>query len=884
MYRDIEIYGLIGDTQSLALVSMDGSIDYCTMPRMDSATIFAGILDDEKGGYFQICPSEEFKSQQNYIHNTNVLKTTFKTEKGKAELIDFMPVSDGKQNGDYHAIRRYLSVKSGTMSFELNFYPRPDYGRSKVNILYENNKIIADSKNDQFLLKCSGKDINWQSKSDGLTAGFSTEKNEGVSFDFSYDEIFPKISIEEDLDRTVRFWREWLKQSIKFDVLELGKHSDMLCRSLLVLKLLTFEPSGAIAAAATTSLPEAIGANRNWDYRFTWLRDASFTLKAFFALGHLREAERFIHFLQDTYRKYGGENLQIMYSLEGQSEIKEEILEHLKGYKNSSPVRIGNEASEQNQWDVYGEVMDSALRLSDYAGRIDEDLWPFFKDVCELAIKNYKEPDSGIWEMRTGPQHYVYSKLMCWVAVDRGIKIAQRYGFDAPIEKWKEQRRKIKELILNKGFDTELNSFVQYFDSKELDASLLLIGLMDFLPVKDKRIQGTIDACQKHLMRDGFAARYTAHDGLEGDEGAFVLCNFWLIELLARSERLEEAKQLLSNTLKASNHLGLFAEEFDVNSGKLLGNFPQAFSHIGFINAAVSITDLLERRKKRNICKSITEFFKRKVPAKTTLNYIEPENLKVNDNIAADLKKSLNKLQGGFFDVQESRVDYQAMKKSQSFDEYLKLAGQLQNFDLSSLQAEQDKKAFWINIYNILIIHAVCHFNLNKSVRQVTNFFGRVGYKIGSDFFSPNDIEHGILRANKPKPGKNKNRFSDSDHRIKFSLDQMDPRIHFAIVCAASSCPPIEFYDSDKIDQQLDIAGKSFLNRRGLTLDKKRSIIYLSQIFNWYAEDFGKSQKEQLENIVKFANDQDKAYILKNLDSLQIKFHPYDWNLNRTLR
>lgn len=884
MYRDIENYGLIGDTESLALISIDGSIDYCTMPQMDSATVFAGILDDQKGGYFQICPSEDFQSEQQYIHNTNVLKTTFETEQGTAELIDFMPVFDGKQNSDYHAIRRYLSVKSGEMSFELKLYPRPDYGRSKVNIRYEHNNIITESEKEQFLLRCSRKNINWQSESDGITTSFSIGKNEQASFDFTYDETFAEISIEEDLDRTVRFWREWLKQSIKFDVLELGKYSDMLCRSLLVLKLLTFEPSGAIAAAATTSLPEAIGANRNWDYRFTWLRDASFTLKAFFALGHLREAERFIHFLQNTYRKYGGKNLQIMYSLEGQSEIKEEILEHLQGYKRSSPVRIGNEAYKQNQWDIYGEVMDSALRLSDYAGRIDEDLWPFFRDVCELAIKNYNEPDSGIWEMRTRPQHFVYSKLMCWVALDRGIKIAQRYGFDGPVEKWKDERQKIKELILNKGFNTELNSFVQNFDSKELDASLLLIGLMDFLPVKDKRIQGTIDACQKHLMRDSFVARYTAEDGLEGDEGAFVLCNFWLIELLARSNRFDEAKRLLSNTLKASNHLGLFAEEYDVNSNKLLGNFPQAFSHIGFINAAVSITDLLERRQKRSILKLIIDFLKRKVPAKITLNYIEPEESKVSHNIAADLKKALNKLQGGFFDVQESRVDYQAMKKSQSFDDYLKLAGQLQNFDLSSLQTEQDKKAFWINIYNILIIHAVCHFNLNKSVRQVTNFFGRVGYKIGSDFFSPNDIEHGILRANKPKPSNNKNRFTDSDHRINFSLDQLDYRIHFAIVCAASSCPPIEFYDSDKIDEQLDIAGKSFLNRRGLTFDKKRSIIYLSHIFNWYAEDFGKSKKERLENIVKFANDEDREYILKNLDSLQVKYHPYDWNLNRTLR
>lgn len=883
VYKNIGSYGLIGDMHSVALVSGDGSIDYCAMPHIDSPTVFAALLDDRKGGRFGIAPDAEFESSQQYVTNTNILKIDFETKTGRAELVDFMPAFENqRENEKHHSINRLLRLVSGSMDFELVFDPRPDYARTEPEIKFEGSKIFVESQDHRFILNSSGVKIDWSRKSNGLLGNLTLKEGQQAALSFSYDREPPQGSVESQIELVTDYWRQWLNESVGDKIDNLGEYAAMACRSLLVLKLLTFEPTGAIAAAATTSLPEAIGAERNWDYRFTWLRDASLTLKAFFSLGHIKEVERFIHFLHETYRRYGGRKLQIMYSLEGESDITEKTLDHLEGYEDSRPVRIGNEAYKQNQWDIYGEVMDSALRLSDYAGRIDEDLWPFFRDICDLAIENYADPDSGIWEVRSGDRHFVYSKVMCWVAIDRGIKIAKRYGFEAPMQRWQDARRQIKKRILDKGYVEEINSLVQYFGSRRLDASLLLIGLMDFLSVDDKRIQGTIAACQNELMRGDFLARYNSADGLQGEEGAFILCNFWLIEMLARSGRQEQARRLLLKTAEAGNHLGLFAEEYDTKNGRPLGNFPQAFSHIGFINAAVSLTSLHNKRKK-HYYKWIIDFFRRKAPFRVTLNHLVAEKRQVTGDVAAKLKKSLNELQGAFFDIERSRVDYGAMKKSQSFRRYVELTGQLKYFDPSTLETDAEKKAFWINIYNILVIHAVCHYNVNKSVRQVSRFFSRIGYDIGGFFFSADDVEHGILRANSPKPGKTEKRFKETGPRAGLSVNRLDFRIHFALVCAASSCPPIEFYDPKRIDRQLDLAGKSFLNRRGMTLDKNHSTLYLSRIFDWYAEDFGGSEKEQLDNILKYAREDIKQYVRENRGGLNIRFHRYDWNLNRTL-
>ena len=594
MYKELSNYGVIGNLHTVALVSSDGSIDYCSLPHIDSPTVFAALLDDKKGGSFCIQPSENFESSFRYIDKTNILVTEFSTGTGKSQLVDLMPVSiEDTSEGKVHLIHRCLKGLSGTMKFILRLEARPEYGRDSCRIEKQDDGFLIKLRDQVLMFYLKLEDYRITHCDQGkLKISFELKKNQEGHFDFVYGDIDIKDIAECPFNKTKQFWLNWVHHS------KVGKNSlespydEMLIRSLLVLKLLFFAPTGSMAAAATTSLPEAVGSERNWDYRFSWLRDASFALKALFTYGHHAEAISYEQWLYKTFKKSGSEKLQIMYSLEGDSQLTEKKMDHLQGYKKSKPVRIGNLAYTQNQWDIYGEVMDIALRLSDYAEHLEESLWPFYKEICDLAIQNWRKPDRGIWEMRGEDTHYVYSKVMCWVAVDRGIQIAQRHKLQAPLEKWKAVRDQIKEDILENGFNTKMNSFVQSYGSEQLDASLLLLGMIGFLPIDDERIQGTIGACRDQLMDHGFMRRYMGSDNLEGTEGAFLLCNFWLVESLALSGQIEDAETILKKSMEASNSLGLFSEEYDPKEKQMLGNFPQAISHIGFINAVTTLNQV----------------------------------------------------------------------------------------------------------------------------------------------------------------------------------------------------------------------------------------------------------------------------------------------------
>ncbi|ASQ91610.1 glycoside hydrolase family 15 [Prosthecochloris sp. GSB1] len=885
MFRDISDYGIIGNMRTAALVSTDGSIDYCSMPFLDSPTIFAALLDDEKGGYFSIRPKPLFCARQEYLPDTNILACTFTTAGGEAMLFDFMPVeTEHLVTVEQHRIHRCLTVRSGRIEFLLTFSPRPDYALITPHLSLEPKAITVSGNEHQLRLVHSLGDYRVLENEGGTaTLSFTLEAEQNARFNMVYGKSAERPDVICDLQKNIDYWKDWLHGCLGDKCRLPGEHRETINRSLLALKLLTFSPTGAIAAAPTTSLPESIGGERNWDYRFTWLRDASFTLKAFFSLGYIMEADSFIRWLHAVYRRHGGENLRIMYSLEGESLLREKELEHLKGYRNSRPVRIGNLAHTQNQWDIYGEIMDTALRLSDYAGKIDEELWPFFRDVCALAMKNWKKPDDGIWEVRNGPYHFVYSKVMCWVALDRGIAIAKRYGFEAPVQRWIEERSAIREDILAKGYDPKKNTFVQRYGSRDLDASLLLLPLVDFLPFEDERIQGTIDACRKELMHGNFLRRYLNKDGLEGEEGGFILCNFWLVECLACSGRLREAEELLLETMRSTNHLGLFSEEFDAQRNMMLGNFPQAFSHIGCINAVTAIQNERQRRPVEKPDPSLVERLRKLIPLQTTLNEGTTAASGTDRNTGARLKSLLGALQGAFFDTSAGRVDYETMKHSRSFAEYLEIASSLRTFDPASLESDDARKAFWINIYNILIIHGVIEFDIRSSVLEIVNFFGRIVYEIGGLPYSPDDIEHGILRGNRPHPAFLLKPFGAFDKRRRFMVETFDPRIHFALVCASSSCPPIEFYDERHIDRQLDIAARSFINRRGLEIDRERQTVRLSEIFKWYERDFGRDKTEVVGYLLRYLDGDTAGYLRENTHKLIIDYLPYNWNLNSTL-
>jgi len=601
-YKPIEDYGIIGDLHTVALVGIDGSIDWCCLPHFDSPTVFAAILDDEKGGYFKISALSPERCKQLYLPDTNVLVTRFFTADGIAELIDFMPI-EGRSlvyaPPNYHQIIRRVSTVAGRVRFRLECFPAFNYARDKHEIhSFPQGAMFVSSSASVGLASPVPLTIDGT----GVVAEFSLPRGNAATFFLRQADqgseanvLIPEKTGEAAFHDTIDFWKLWLSQS-RYT----GRWREMVHRSALVLKLLTYAPTGAIVAAPTTSLPEEIGGVRNWDYRFCWIRDASFTLYALMRLGFHQEAGHFMDWLEDRCRKLNPDgSLQPMYSVDGDSLLTEESLSHLKGYKNSKPVRIGNGAYRQSQLDIYGALLDSVYLYNKYGAPISYDLWRNLERLLDYVCNNWRRPDEGIWEVRGEPRHFIYSKLMCWVALDRGLRLANKRSFPADQERWLKNRDQIYCEIMDQGWSQSSNSFVQYYGSDRMDASLLLMPLVFFVSPTDPRMIRTMERIQERLSMDSLVHRYSLSednpvDGISGREGAFSICSFWLVEALTRAGRIDEARLMFEKMLGYANHVGLYAEEIG-HCGEALGNFPQAFTHLGLISAAFNLDRLLAR-------------------------------------------------------------------------------------------------------------------------------------------------------------------------------------------------------------------------------------------------------------------------------------------------
>ncbi len=886
MYKKISDYGIIGNLHSVALIGLDGSVDWLCLPHIDSPSVFGALLDDRKGGRFSISPEGEWDSVAEYIPGTNILQTRFRTGKGVMRLTDFMPVCEcGREEmeEESHELYRLVEVVNGTVGVEMVFDPRFDYARAETGIRRNGSSIVADGNGEHMVLSCTH-DLN----ADSIAGGIKWDLSEGdivwlnIRFGENGNAGIDTEKAERSLQETETFWKSWLNKRETGKSPDFGPFRGMVERSALVLKLLYYEPTGTIAAAATTSLPEEIGGQRNWDYRYTWVRDTSFTLQALFNLGHLSETEGYLRWIEKLLSEHGAEKMQIMYGLRGEEDLPEEELLHLEGYKGSAPVRIGNGAAKQKQLDIYGELMDAALKLSDYVGKIDSGLWPFLRDVCDYVAEHWRESDSGIWEVRGGPWHFVYSKVMCWLALDRGMTIAKRYGFPADLKKWESTRTAIKDEVLEKGWNNKKRSFVQHYDTDALDASNLLIPLLGFLPFSDPRVVSTLEATRNELSRNGFLYRYKSDDGLPGHEGTFMLCTFWMVDNLIALGRIDEAESLLRQIEGSANHLGLFSEEYDVVWKESLGNFPQAFTHIGYVNTVMALQEA-KKRERGNIRKEKKPDRGLLLAEKIVLNDgMPPEGMPAAD-IARKLKISMNVLRGAFFDTEKGRVAYEQMKSSGAYEEYRDMSFTLQYMDLNELGSRQERISFWINLYNVIVIHGVVELGIRDSVKEVRNFYKRIKYQVGNMFFSPHEIEHGILRGNRRPPVSIFRAFGSGDERLKHIVEPMDPRIHFGLVCASSSCPPIGFYTAENLDNELDIACRTFLNAGGIEIDRRRNSVSLSRILKWYSGDFGQSEEERLRFIAPYLYDEgDKDYLVENAGTLNVSYQDYDWRLNRT--
>ncbi len=607
-YQPIEDYGLIGNMRTAALVGGSGSIDWLCLPHFDSPSVFARILDDEKGGHFQITPAPDgVAHKQLYWPETNVLITRFLSTDGVAELVDYMPAGLRPDAPEEDQLIRRVHVIRGEMPMKMVCRPAFNYAREEHETHFNEERVVFEASSARMEL---GATVSLRQEDNGVAADFTLRRGERAVFTLEPLEggvsdagpLTPERE-EEIFEKTVDFWHTWLEQCTYK-----GRWREQVYRSALTLKLLTFEPTGAVVAAPTCSLPESIGGVRNWDYRYTWIRDSAFVIYALLRIGFTEEAAAFMKWLEERCHQRGSDALQIVYDIKGGTDLTEIELDHLDGYRGSKPVRIGNGAHDQRQLDIYGELMDAVYLYNKYGAPISFELWTELTELMDYVCEHWRDKDQGIWESRGEPEHFVYSKLMCWVALDRALRLAGARSFPADVERWRSERDAIYGDIIAQGWTDEREAFVQYYGPDAPDASNLIMPLVFFMAANDPRMRKTTEAIclppeEDGLLYGNLVRRYNTDevaDGLPGDEGTFNMCTFWLVEALTRAghtdhDSLNKARLLFEKMLGFASPLGLYAEETG-HRGEALGNFPQAFTHLGLISAAFNLDRALDGR------------------------------------------------------------------------------------------------------------------------------------------------------------------------------------------------------------------------------------------------------------------------------------------------
>ncbi len=627
-YLPIESYGVIGDLHSAALVGINGSVDWCCLPYFDSPSVFGRILDEEIGGYFQVAPTHPTKQRQMYLPDSNILVTRSYTDGGLGEVEDFMAILPETSQQKIHQIIRTVKCIRGEITYTVECFPAFDYARKDHRMHSSREGVIFETEGPQLYVLQSSAPL--EIRNNGVVATVALREGESAHFVFacfpSPPEGSPFQYLEPphpQLERTRKYWQNWIGKCTYQ-----GRWSEMVYRSALVLKLMTFQPTGAIVAAPTMALPEGIGGTRNWDYRYTWIRDASFTIYALMRIGYEDEATAFLAWLEarcdemntvsrgkfNPFAWFSSRSnkkpeeslsslvppLNLMYGIRGEHVLEESELTHLRGYRNSRPVRIGNAAYSQLQLDIYGELIDAVYIYNRHVRPISAKLWSNIRQLVEWVSENWDREDEGIWEWRAGKQNFVFSRLMNWVALDRAVRLSFNHGYPGNTLSWMQTRDRIYDQIMDRGWNEERQAFRQCYENSAMDSANLMMPLVKFISARDPRMISTLDETLRTLTRDFLVYRYdpeVSQDGISGEEGTFSICTFWLAECLARAGRVDEAHLMIQRIISAANHLGLYSEEIGLN-GEMLGNFPQAYTHLSLISAVVNVNRALDEAKK----------------------------------------------------------------------------------------------------------------------------------------------------------------------------------------------------------------------------------------------------------------------------------------------
>jgi len=612
MYRPISDYAVIGDCHTAALISAEGSIDWACLPHFDSPAAFLRILDDEKGGYCSVTPAEPALPSRQYLPDTNILETLWETTNGALSVTDFMAVGStpesefdremGRDTATERSILRLVTCRREPVSVAVEVKTTPGFATAEASVsMLPDGRVKAECDSGTVWIQLMGRSI-LQGKDGRAVAVFRLEPGETIALAITWGNVDEKVEpwdidrVRDCLQRTREYWEKWCK-TFEYE----GDYADVVKRSALALKLMIFEPTGAIIAAPTTSLPEQIGGMRNWDYRFTWVRDATFTLISLMNLGYFGEARDFLHFFKRTLGDH--DDFQVLYTIHGDRETPESELNHLDGYMGSRPVRIGNKAVDQTQLDAFGELIHCVYLYIAHPEtkvapqRFRDRFWHVVRVAADTVAKTWCEPDKGIWELRGDAQPFVYSKGMCWLALDRAIKLAKWCGETSHVARWMRQRDLLYRDFMDYGFNAEIGAFTQAYGSTALDAAVLRLPMLGVIDGRDPKMRSTIDTLERDLMRNGVLYRYRADDGLPGVDGAFLACSFWLVENYVLCGRLSDARDLFQHLISFANDLGLMSEEVDVETGMSLGNYPQAFTHIALINAAMRLAEARRGRK-----------------------------------------------------------------------------------------------------------------------------------------------------------------------------------------------------------------------------------------------------------------------------------------------